>query len=90
MVTPASGRDSPAPAQDPFGREPFQHSALANVDKLNLRQPQEVASKEKLAKLAMEVGLLEVVRWKPKMVRDAASSLAHARTRRKLTWIPSL
>ena len=66
MVTPVALEESPI--QDPFGRQPFQHSALAKVDKLNARQPQDIASKEKLAKLAIEVGLPEVVRWKPRMV----------------------
>ncbi len=71
MVGPASAQGSPIP--DPFGREPFHHSALDNVDKLNTRQPQGVASKERLAKLAIDVGLAEVTRWKPRMVRDAAA-----------------
>ncbi len=66
MVTPGPPQD--APIRDRLGREPFQHSALANVDKLNTRQPQDVASKDRLAKLAIDVGLAEVIRWKPKMV----------------------
>ncbi len=70
MVSPSSAQGSPIP--DPFGREPFQHSALDNVDKLNARQPQGVASKERLAKLAIDVGLAEVTRWKPRMVRNGA------------------
>ncbi len=77
MVAPATGPFSPLP--DQFGREPFQNSALANVDKLHARQPQEVASREKLAKLAMDVGLGEVTRWKPRMVRDAACESATSR-----------
>lgn len=67
MVTPGSMEASPNP--DPFGREPFRHPAVANIDKLNTTQPQDIVSKEKLAKLALEVGLLEVIRWKPRMVR---------------------
>jgi large subunit ribosomal protein L15 len=84
MVTPASGQGSPRP--DPFGREPFQHSALANVDKLHTRQPQSVVSKERLAKLAIDVGLAEVTRWKPRMVRDAANEATSVRRRPRLTW----
>ncbi|KAK4153665.1 ribonuclease-III-like-domain-containing protein [Chaetomidium leptoderma] len=72
MVTPTSTRDSPI--QDQFGREPFQNSALANIDKLSTRQPQDIASKEKLAKLAMDVGLPEVTRWKPKMPENLEAS----------------
>jgi large subunit ribosomal protein L15 len=71
MVSPATRRNSPA--QDEFGREPFQHPALANVDKLQARQPRDIVSKEKLAKLALDVGMLEVVRWKPKMVCQLAA-----------------
>jgi large subunit ribosomal protein L15 len=71
LVTPVDARDSPV--QDSFGREPFQHPSLANVDKLNVKQPMDVVSKEKLAKLAIDVGLPEVTRWKPRMVRDVAA-----------------
>jgi len=39
---------------DKFGREPFEHPALANVDKLNARQPADIIHKDKLAKLARE------------------------------------
>lgn len=53
---------------DRYGREPFQHRSLANVDKLGERHPRDVASKEKLTKLAMDIGLTDVVRWKPRMV----------------------
>ncbi|KAG7288467.1 hypothetical protein NEMBOFW57_004820 [Staphylotrichum longicolle] len=71
MVTPAAAREA---AEDSFGREPFKHSALANVDKLNTRQPQTVVSKEKLAKLAIDVGLAEVTRWKPRMPENLEAS----------------
>ncbi|KAK4239552.1 ribonuclease-III-like-domain-containing protein [Achaetomium macrosporum] len=70
MVTPASSREFP----DEFGREPFRHHALANVDKLNVRQPQNIASKENLRKLAIDVGLPEVIRWKPRMPENLESS----------------
>ncbi|KAK0742568.1 ribonuclease-III-like-domain-containing protein [Apiosordaria backusii] len=52
---------------DEHDREPFQHPALANVDKLYARQPRDVISKEKIAKLAVDVGLVEITRWKPRM-----------------------
>ncbi|KAK3984430.1 ribonuclease-III-like-domain-containing protein [Cladorrhinum sp. PSN332] len=61
---------SPAPAEMfPLEdtREPFEHPALANVDKLITKQPMTVVTKEKLAKLAIDVGLAEVTRWKPRM-----------------------
>lgn len=76
MVTPANARDPPT--QDSFGREPFQDPALANVDKLNVKQPMDVVSKDKLAKLAIDVGLPEVTRWKPRMVCGVAICLGCA------------
>lgn len=75
VAMPVSAHKQKAPAPDPFGREPFQHPALANIDKLSMRQPRDVVSKSKLARLAMDVGLPEVVRWKPRMVRGARSGL---------------
>jgi large subunit ribosomal protein L15 len=66
LVSPATAAEHPI--EDPFGREPFQHPALANIDKLNIRQPQDIAQKEKLAKLAIDIGLPEVIRWKPRLV----------------------
>ncbi|KAL2265932.1 hypothetical protein VTJ83DRAFT_5284 [Remersonia thermophila] len=72
MISPAPARDPPSP--DEFGREPFQHPALVNIDKLQTRQPQDIVSKEKLTKLAIEVGLPEVVRWKPKMPENLEAS----------------
>jgi len=65
LVSPVDARAPPV--QDSFGREPFQHPSLANVDKLNVKQPMDVVSKEKLAKFAIDVGLPEVTRWKPRM-----------------------
>lgn len=35
------------------------------VDKLNTKQPRDIIYKEKMAGLAMEIGLNQVVRWKP-------------------------
>ncbi|KAL2262649.1 hypothetical protein VTK26DRAFT_574 [Humicola hyalothermophila] len=72
MVRPAPAQATPDP--DPFGREPFRHPALANLDKLNVTQPQDLVSKEKLAKLAIDVGLLEVIRWKPRMPENLDAS----------------
>ncbi len=54
--------------EDPHGRQPFRHPALANVDKLNYRQPQDTLDKDKITQLAIEVGLPEVVQWKPRLV----------------------
>ncbi|KAK3938020.1 ribonuclease 3 [Diplogelasinospora grovesii] len=71
LVNPLTGE---APIEDPHGREPFQHPALANVDKLNSRQPQDIIQKEKIARLAVDVGLSEVVRWKPRLPENLEAS----------------
>lgn len=55
-------------AADPYGRQPFENAALDNVDKLNALQPHHYASPDKMSLLAKEVGLLGVVRWKPRLV----------------------
>ncbi|KAK0614486.1 ribonuclease-III-like-domain-containing protein [Immersiella caudata] len=59
---------------DDFGREPFDHPALANIDKLNARQPQDIVHKDKLAKLAREIGLPQVIRWKPRLPENLEGS----------------
>jgi large subunit ribosomal protein L15 len=53
---------------DPYGRQPFEHMALAKVDKLSSRQPHDIMQKEKMAQLALDVGLHDVLRWKPRLV----------------------
>jgi len=67
MLSPAvSGDERP----DPFGREPFQHPSLRNVDKLGVHDPREITAPERIAKIATEAGLKEIVRWKPRLVRQ--------------------
>jgi large subunit ribosomal protein L15 len=53
---------------DEFDRKPFYHHDLTDVDKLRYRQPQQIIQIEKLARLGLDVGLGEVMRWKPRMV----------------------
>jgi len=55
--------------QDQYGREPFEHPALAGLANLNQTLPTGVFSKDKVAALASEVGLPRVIRWVPKDVR---------------------
>lgn len=71
---------------DEFGREPFQHPVLTDVDKLSYRQPGQIVQIEKLARLGLDVGLGEVMRWKPRMV----SILADLSGNRASTDRPSL
>jgi hypothetical protein len=51
-------------------REPFEHSQLQSVDNLIKEGPQDVAGKEKLYNLTQRVGMLNVLRWKPRLVRE--------------------
>jgi len=55
----------PSNVPDKYSREPFRSPALEMVDKLNTKQPRDIIYKEKMAGLAMEIGLNQVVRWKP-------------------------
>ena len=59
-----------ARAEDEFSgeRQPFEHEQLLPVDNLSVENPREVSGKEKLYALAAEVGMLKVLRWKPRLV----------------------
>lgn len=59
---------------DSYGREPFEHPSLEMVDKLGARQPQDLIGKQQLARLAAEVGLPEVMRWKPRLPENLDAS----------------
>lgn len=53
---------------DEFDRVPFEHEQLAAVDNLNVEGPKDVVGKEKLYALASNAGVLDVLRWKPRLV----------------------
>lgn len=55
---------------DPFAdrRQPFEDPALRSLDNLSESQPSDLFTLEHLTKLAVDSGLSDVVRWKPKMV----------------------
>jgi large subunit ribosomal protein L15 len=55
--------------QDRFGREPFAHRSLEMLDNLNVMQPLNIVTRERVQRLALDVGLDKVLRWKPKTVR---------------------
>ncbi|PNP79570.1 hypothetical protein FNYG_07186 [Fusarium nygamai] len=59
---------------DGFDRQPFVHSNLQSVDNLSVKGPKDVVGKERLSGLAAEVGLIDVVRWKPKQVQKLRAS----------------
>jgi large subunit ribosomal protein L15 len=54
---------------DEFDRQPFEHPKLQSLDNLNVQGPKDIVGKEKLFQLGLEVGLIDVVRWKPRLVR---------------------
>ncbi|KAG7410673.1 ribonuclease-III-like-domain-containing protein [Fusarium sp. MPI-SDFR-AT-0072] len=59
---------------DGFDRQPFVHPNLQSVDNLSIKGPKDVVGKERLSGLAAEVGLIDVVRWKPKQVQKLRAS----------------
>ncbi|KAI1376545.1 ribonuclease-III-like-domain-containing protein [Hypoxylon crocopeplum] len=64
------------PENNPFAdrRTPFEDPALLSIDNLSSRQPSDLFSLEKLAKFALDIGLTEVVRWKPRMPENIKGS----------------
>lgn len=71
MVTPTPGESAP---KDHYGRTPFSHPALSMVDRLDARQPSEVADPKRMSQLAKNVGLSAVMRWKPRLPENLAGS----------------
>ena len=52
----------------PGSRKPFYDHKLAPVDNLSLQNPRDFLDKEKMYKLAEATGLIDVLRWKPRLV----------------------
>ncbi|PKS05289.1 hypothetical protein jhhlp_008661 [Lomentospora prolificans] len=69
-----SGSQPTAPPADAFGRQPFEHPSLAGLENFAEKQPHDVISREKMYKFAMELGLLKVMRWKPRLPENLAGS----------------
>ncbi|KAJ9139387.1 Ribonuclease 3 [Pleurostoma richardsiae] len=69
-----SPTNSASKTADPFNRKPFEHPALASVDNLAQKQPQDMVAKERLARLAVDFGLHEVTRWKPRVPENLKGS----------------
>ncbi|KAM0421543.1 hypothetical protein ACHAPT_010717 [Fusarium lateritium] len=59
---------------DEFERTPFEHPQLQSLDNLTMEGPRDVAGKDKLYSLGAQVGLIDVVRWKPRLVRKLKAS----------------
>jgi len=64
------------PEADPYAhlRTPFEHPELRSLDNLTLNQPSDNFTFEKLAALAVDTGLADVVRWKPRMPENIQGS----------------
>ncbi|KAH8652309.1 ribonuclease-III-like-domain-containing protein [Xylariales sp. PMI_506] len=62
--------------EDPFGdrRQPFENRALDSTDNLCTTQPNDIFDHKKLHKLAVETGINEVMRWKPRNVENLKAS----------------
>ncbi|KAI5924204.1 RNase III domain-containing protein [Camillea tinctor] len=71
-----SKADFGEPEPDPYAdrREPVANPALRNTDNLNKLQPSDLFTMEKVTQLAVESGLNEVVRWKPRMPENIKGS----------------
>ncbi|KAI0490460.1 RNase III domain-containing protein [Xylaria cf. heliscus] len=48
-------------------RQPYDDPALRSLDNLSGRQPNDIFAMAKMARLAVDTGLSDVVRWKPRM-----------------------
>ncbi|KAF5707091.1 RNase III domain-containing protein [Fusarium mundagurra] len=70
----AQGPSGTPTFDDGFDRQPFVHPNLQSVDNLSVKGPKDVVGKERLSGLAAEVGLIDVVRWKPKQVQKLRAS----------------
>lgn len=62
---PESSKPSP---EDPHGREPFEHPDLVKLDNFVSMPLGSGLSLDAVASLASQVGLVQVLRWKPRMV----------------------
>jgi large subunit ribosomal protein L15 len=56
--------------KDPFGRQPFEHPALEQIECLNGGARDVYTHHKQLSTLAQRYGLQDVVRWVPKKVRS--------------------
>lgn len=69
-----SGSASTAVEEDIYGRIPFQHPSLANLESVTSRSKEQLLDKRRLAQLAERYGLNKVIRWKPRQISRLESS----------------
>ena len=69
MALPPDQNGKATEAQDDgFDRVPFKHPSLDGIENFSRYSVPEIISKERMATLALQTGLNEVIRWKPKNV----------------------
>ena len=54
--------------KDPYGRKPFKHPALEGVESLTGNAREVLTHHHRLAQIAQDYGLFEVIRWVPRKV----------------------
>ena len=64
--TATQTQSPPSPSDD---REPFAHPALDGLANLTDASIRDVLTRSRLAQLASQMGMREILRWKPRMVR---------------------
>ncbi|EHA52004.1 hypothetical protein MGG_05970 [Pyricularia oryzae 70-15] len=74
LATPSVQRAEPSTEDVVETRQPFEHPALARVNNLAHVNYRDIVDQVKLARLGMEYGLHEVVRWQPRAISSINSS----------------
>lgn len=69
MLTNADTNSYISSSQDAYGRQPFHHPAIENVEVLNGGGKQFFLHHRQISGIAASYGLPDVVRWQPKDVR---------------------
>ena len=75
ILTAASIKSYTPPQPDLYGRMPFQHPVLENVESLTEKSKSMVMGTERIFVLAQMYGLPNVVRWQPKNVSCVGSGM---------------
>lgn len=67
---PASaGRVQARTRKDAYGRTPFQDEALQGIDNVSHYTRDQYLDEKRLARMATQYGLADVIRWKPRQAR---------------------
>jgi large subunit ribosomal protein L15 len=71
LVSSSTATQTQTPRNPTETREPFEHQALAGLKNLSAAPIGEVLTKERLATLARTMGMAQIIRWQPRMVRSS-------------------